>query len=227
MGESSSLPFAVWIHTSVESSAGRSPRLMPIAAARPPTHEMSGAWLTVTRWIIRGRLPSYGASGLTSESHPTSSIPARMTAAAALNADLPLLRIRLCSLSRSPWLWRAGRQPRYASAAAGEEGTKALSGAWVPTRRVRILFAERIDRGKNQRSRDHLCKRLRSHKSVTCGTSMRLRRHGNSHGLRRGDGFSHDQPGLQYDSFSFPAMSLQLLREQLHGDLAHHLLGLP
>src|SRR5690606_8473379 len=107
------------------------------------------------------------------------------------------------------------------------KGTKALSGAWVPTRRVRILFAERIDRGKNQRSRDHLCKRLRSHKSVTCGTSMRLRRHGNSHGLRRGDGFSHDQPGLQYDSFSFPAMSLQLLREQLHGDLAHHLLGLP
>src|SRR5690606_8275847 len=130
MGESSSLPFAVWIHTSVESSAGRSPRLMPIAAARPPTHEMSGAWLTVTRWMIRGRLPSYGASGLTPESHPTSSIPARMIAAAALKADFPLLRIRLCNWSRSPWLWRAGRQPRYASAAAGEEGTKALSGAW-------------------------------------------------------------------------------------------------
>src|SRR5690606_4851451 len=107
------------------------------------------------------------------------------------------------------------------------KGTKALSGAWVPTRRVRILFAERIDRGKNQQSRDHLCKRLRSHKSVTCGSSMRVRRHGNSHGLWRGDGFSHDQPGLQYDSFSFSAMSLQLLREQLHSDLAHHLLGLP
>ena len=49
---------ASWSQTSVESSAGRVPRLTPTAATRPPTHWISGVKLCVTWSRSSARCPS-------------------------------------------------------------------------------------------------------------------------------------------------------------------------